>query len=135
VRPSESAARALITEIHAADHALDVERFLELLTPTARFQIGSQPALQGRSAVRAAVGGLFENVSGVNHALEDLWIGEQTVVFQAAVTYTLKDRRSVCLPYVDVLRLVEERQVEDYRIFIDLFPLMAALAKSGGETS
>jgi hypothetical protein len=132
VKITEVAARALISEIHAADHSLDVERFLALLTPTVRLQLGSQPELHGHSAVRAAISGLFQKLAGIDHQLKELWLSERTMAFQAAVTYTLPDRRAVQLPYVDVLRLADEHRVEDYRIYIDLSPLMVALATTGG---
>jgi len=128
MRFTRGAARAVIGEIHAADHALDVDRFLALLAPTVCFQLGSQPQLHGLAAVRGAVDGLFRSLAGVEHALRDFWLGERTIVFQADVTYTLPGRPQIVLPYVDVLRMSGQLLVEDYRIFIDLSPLMAALS-------
>jgi hypothetical protein len=132
MRITEVAARALIAEIHAADHALDVERFLAVLSPTVRLRLGSQPELHGLESVREAIAGLFRGLSGVDHRLEQLWFGEQSVAFTAVVTYTLKDRRTIRLPYVDVLRFADEQHVDDYRIYIDLAPLAAALSALGG---
>ena len=132
MRVTESVAQSLIAEIHAADHALDVDRFLRVLTPTARLQLGSQSQLQGHSTIRAVISDLFQRVSRIDHTLKDHWLRERTIAFQADVRYTLADGRAIRLPYVDVLQLADESHVEDYRIFIDLSPLMVALATSRG---
>lgn len=124
---SRADAESLVGRIHAADHALDLPAFLALLDPHVRLRLGSQPPLEGTESVRLAIAGLFSQLTGIRHRLLDLSVQGTTITFEAEITYTVKDGRTVTLPYVDVLRVGGDGLITDYRIYIDLAPLFALL--------
>lgn len=125
-RDPQSTHGSLIERVFAADAALDADAFVKLLSDDVRLRIGSQPALQGKAAVRQAIGGVFGMMrAGLEHKLHERWESAETIVYEAEVTYHLKDGRDVDLPYTNVLRLTGNGLVQDYSIYIDLAPLSA----------
>jgi ketosteroid isomerase-like protein len=119
--------QTLISAIARADAALDLEGFLALLAPDAVMRIGSQPALVGVHAIRAAIAGLFGAMrSGVIHEVTRVWGDNTSLVYQAEATFPLKDGRDLTLPYVNVLDVGPDRRVLRYVIAIDLAPMRGA---------
>ncbi len=117
-------AEALIRRIFAADGALDTGAFLAVLDPGGTLRIGSQPALQGRAAIRPAIAGLFAGQrKGIEHRLLRAWGSSGMLVYEAEATFHLRDGRDVRLPYVNVLQVPAKGLATDYRIYIDLSPL------------
>jgi SnoaL-like domain len=112
----------LIQRIYAADEALDAKAFVSLLTADVNFRLGSYPPAIGREAVHRMVADFFTTIAGLKHHLLEVWERDNTIIFQAEVTYTRPDRSQVTLPYMDVLKLDGDR-VKDYKIYIDLAPL------------
>ena len=66
---SEQAADSDIGGLFAAIDAQDGAAFVGYLTDDAVFRFGSAPAVQGRSAVRAAVEGFFDSIAGLSQDL------------------------------------------------------------------
>lgn len=123
---SLEAARILVAKVQAADAALNVEAFVSLLTPDVVFRIGSQPILQGREAVRSAINGLFALMRRIEHHTLDLWVEGDRIALQAEVTFAMTSGNEVTLPYMNVLS-VEDQYIRDYRIHIDLQPVLASI--------
>ena len=114
----------IVDQVFAADGAMNTAAFVALLTDDASLRIGSHPALQGKAAITEAVNGVFAMMrSGLEHRLIEMWGTDDVLVYEAEVTYRLKDGRDLVLPYTNVLRLADTGRVADYRIYIDLAPL------------
>jgi len=118
-----STAEQVVDAVFAADAALDVEAFLNVLTPNATFRLGSQPQLTGRDAIRPVVQGLFDSVRSLKHRMIELWISGDKVALRGEVTMTRKDGTTNLVPYMNSLQITENGLVSDYRIHIDMSPL------------
>ncbi len=106
--------------------ARDADAFASYLTPEARFRYGSQPAVDGQSAIRAHVAGFFAGLEGLRHELAGFWWGEQgrTCFVQGEVTYTLPGGACVSLPFANLLHMQGDK-VGEYLIYADPSPLFA----------
>lgn len=124
-----AAARRFIEAVFRADAAADIDAFLALLTADVTLRLGSQPALTGQAAVRAALGGLFAMLEdGIRHRLIAAWGGADSLAYQAEATLRLRAGQDVALPYVNVVRFAPDGRARDYRIHIDMAPLFQAVA-------
>ncbi len=102
--------------------AMDVGAFLDFLEDDACFRFGSAPAVAGKGAVREAIESFFASIKGLRHEIVETWFHGETVICQGQVTYTRIDDSSVTLPFVNVLRMREDR-IGEYLIYIDIKPL------------
>jgi hypothetical protein len=131
---------AHIAAFHAAvkaDKERDAALFAALFLEDGEFHLGSAPALRGPRAIEGGVAAFFGSLgAGIEHELRAAWETDDTLVWQADVTWTLGDGRRVTAPYVNVLRFAGD-QVRDYRVHVDLSaltPPVVATAESGDET-
>lgn len=108
-----------IETIFAADQAMDADRFVSVLTDKATMRIGGGSVIEGRDCIRLVVVELFSGFASISHALVQAYDHPQRLIYEAEVTYGLKDGRSLVLPYVNVLRFADDL-IDDYRIYIDL---------------
>jgi 4-carboxymuconolactone decarboxylase len=125
-----SPAEQVVHAVFAADAALDVEAFLNVLTPDAQFRMGSQPELTGRDAIRPVVQALFDSVRSLKHQMIELWVSGDRVALRGEVTITLKDGTTSLAPYMNSLLMTENGLVSDYRIHIDMSLLKSKVNRS-----
>jgi hypothetical protein len=102
----------------------DTTGFLRFVTADARFQFGNAPALAGREAIGAAVGGFFQSIRSLRHVIHDSWSRDDSLVCRGEVTYTRHDGAEVTVPFVNVFYL-HGTLIGEYRIYVDLAPLFA----------
>lgn len=114
--------RAELSKVFEAIDRKDADGFVSFLTEDATFRFGSQEAVNGREAVRAAVAAFFESIEGLSHRVMDTWQGDGSLVMEGEVTYRTLDQREVTVPFVDVFRLQDGR-IKDYLVYIDPSPL------------
>ena len=124
-------ARALIDRVFAADHARDLDGFLELLTDDVRLQIGGLVDVRGKSAARRAIAALFAAMHGITHRLvRGPFEDGDGVTYVAEVTFDRKLFGRLTLPYAIVLTRRGDR-FSEYAIEIDTSPLVAPVAGLG----
>jgi len=111
--------------LFASIDAMDAEGFVGFLAPDAVFRFGSAPQVEGRSAIRDAVGGFFQSIGGVHHELHRFVAGDDSIFCEGEVTYTRLDGSKVTLPFADVFE-TRDGLISLYRIYIDIAPLFAA---------
>ncbi|MEO1039609.1 MAG: nuclear transport factor 2 family protein [Pseudomonadota bacterium] len=91
------------------------------------FRMGNLEPLLGRDAVIGAFLQTDENFSGITHDIMGAWTGTwdkgEVVSVEALATYNRSGRTPVTIPVTSTLRLNADRQVADYRIFIDPAPV------------
>lgn len=116
--------RSVVENTFAADASLDAARFASRLTPDATFQLGGNPAVIGREAIRATVEQTFAAFEKVEHTLRAAYELDDVLVYEADVHYTFRGGRRVQLPYVNVLRFSGDL-VGSYRIYLDLSGVQA----------
>ena len=113
-----------INGLFAAIDAMDIDRFLACLTTDASFRFGSSPAATGHDEIRAAVGGFFETIGGLSHAISAAFSSDETLVCEGEVTYTRHDGSTITLPFADVFEY-DDNLIADYKIYMDIGPLYA----------
>ena len=112
-------------KLFASIDRMDVESFLAFIAPNGTFRFGSAPPARGHAAIREAVGGFFESIAGLEHAVHRVVTDDGVAVVEGEATYTRHDGSTISLPFVNVFEL-EGALVSDYRIYIDIAPLFAA---------
>jgi hypothetical protein len=63
-------------------------------------------------------------IAGIKHRLLDVWAFDDAIVSRIEVTYARKDGSTLTVPAATIWR-VRDRQIDDYRIYIDVAPLFA----------
>ena len=114
-----SAAGPDTAALFAAIDRKDAAAFASRLTADAVFRFGSAPGVAGRDAIAAAVGGFFDSIAGLSHAVHKvLWDGG-TQVCEGEVTYERHDGSTLTVPFVDVFEY-EGDLISEYKIYIDI---------------
>jgi ketosteroid isomerase-like protein len=110
--------------LFAAIDAKDTQAFLGFLAEDAVFRFGSAPAVHGRKAIAAAVGGFFGTIAACSHEISHTISDGSTLVCEGNVTYTRADGSCITLPFADILEY-EGELIRDYKIYMDISPLYA----------
>jgi ketosteroid isomerase-like protein len=116
-----------VRDLFAALDAGDIAGVLQLLTEDVRFQLGSSEPTVGRDGFAAGAASLRTVVASLSHELTTLWSvdePEPAVICEMAVTYERHDGRRLTLPCLNVFRL-RDGQIADYRIYMDINPVLA----------
>jgi ketosteroid isomerase-like protein len=108
--------------LFAAIDAKDADRFASFLTEDGRFVYGSNPAVEGRAAVREFVAGFFGQLKALHHSVEKVWEHPGELLLRGRASYTLPDDRVVTVPFVNVFTLAGEK-IRAYEVFVDPTPL------------
>jgi ketosteroid isomerase-like protein len=116
-----------IDELFAAIDRKDAVAFAGFLAPDASFRFGNLPAVVGRDAIIAFVGGFFGAVQGVRHRLEDRWRVADATIVTGNVTYTRHDGSTLSVPFANVMKS-QGGGIRDYIIFVDNSALFAPAA-------
>jgi limonene-1,2-epoxide hydrolase len=119
---SEQAADSDIGGLFAAIDAQDGAAFVGYLTDDAVFRFGSASAVQGRSAVQAAVEGFFDSIAGLSHRIHKTLRHADTLVCEGEVTYTRRDGSTITIPFANVFEY-DGDLIAKYKIYIDIGPL------------
>jgi len=112
------AKHTFINDMLAAIDRKDAKAFAAFLTPDAKFRFGNNPAVAGREAIEATVGGFFKAIKSVSHDLENQWSLPDTAICTGMVTYTRHDDSTLQVPFANVMKL-RPGGIHDYLIFTD----------------
>jgi ketosteroid isomerase-like protein len=112
----------IVQTIFDADGAMDADLFVSVLAERATMRVAGGSLVEGRDHIRSMVVELFAGFSSISHALVRAHDRADYLIYEAEVTYGLKDGRLLVLPYANILRFVGDL-IDDYRIYIDLSPL------------
>jgi len=115
---------AFIRQLLTTIDARDAQAFAAFLTNDASFRFGNHPAVIGREAIEATVGGFFGAIKSLSHHLEEQWCLPDVVICSGSVTYTRHDGSSLQVPFANILKL-RRGAICDYRIFVDNSALFA----------
>ena len=114
---------SVTTDLFADIDRMDTHAFASHLSEDCRLRFGNAEPVAGRSAIEAAITGFFAMIKGLSHDIVNQWDVGDTTVIESEVTYTRLDERQVTVPVVTIYRRGEEL-IDDYRIFIDLAPVL-----------
>jgi hypothetical protein len=119
-----------VAQLFASIDVMDTDAFVAHFAEDAVFRFGNAEPAQGRAAIRETLVGFFGSIGGLNHLVTGIWRGEwergTVLSVETAVTYTRADgSQTPTLPATSTLRLDGEL-IQDYRIFVDASPIVAA---------
>ncbi|WP_168788679.1 nuclear transport factor 2 family protein [Paraburkholderia aromaticivorans] len=117
-----TAAFEYASEVYEAVDSTDEQRLARFLTENCTFVYGNSEPVIGRANVAESSKKFMALIAGIEHHLLDVWAFEDVIVSRLEVTYTRKDGSTLTLPAVTIWR-VRSRQIDDYRIYIDVTPL------------
>jgi ketosteroid isomerase-like protein len=105
--------------------SMDPDAWARYLAEDVTMYFGNGEPVHGRQAVRDAWAGFCATIDGVSHELVEQWENPPATIVEAHVTYTRKDGQSVTVPCVTIYRTNGDDLIDDYRIFIDVAPVLA----------
>lgn len=111
-------------ELLADIDSLEPDRFAAHLAKDAVMRFGNAEPVRGRAAVRDAWAAFCATVDAVHDDVVARWDVEGATIVEADVTYTRTDGHRVPVPVVTIYRARGDL-IDDYRVFIDLAPVLA----------
>lgn len=102
----------------------DLDAFIDSLTDDVVVKFANHPPAVGKEQVRAAIGGFFETVDGMQHDFVEVHTERDVTVLEADIEYTRKDGARVRVPSATVLHRPDQH-VAHLRIYLDLAPVFA----------
>ena len=112
------------SEVYEAVDSKDEQRLARFLTETCTFVYANSDPVIGRANIAESSKNFMALIAGMKHQLLDVWAFDDVIVSRLEVTYTRKDESTLTVPAVTIWR-VRDRQIDDYRIYIDVAPLFA----------
>lgn len=116
--------REFVHAVFSAVDRQDAQAFAGFFAADAGFTFGNNPTVRGPAAIAAYCDQFYGALTGLSHETHDVWQDGDAIIVPATVTYTRKDRSTVPLPCVSVLRM-EGGKIRDYRVYMDINPLFA----------
>ena len=121
---AHNAAFKYASEVYEAVDSRDEQRLLPFLAENCAFVYGNSEPVIGRADAAEASKNFMALIAGIKHQLLDVWGFDDVIVSRLEVTYTRKDGSTLTVPAVTIWRM-HIRQIDDYRIYIDVAPLFA----------
>lgn len=102
---------------------LDAQAVTQHYTDDGQFRFANQEPARGKAAIEDMLQQFYGNVRDMKHRNTGLWLGDNTAVFEADVTFTRPDGSTVVIPASSIIRRRGDL-VEDFRIIMDASPIM-----------
>jgi ketosteroid isomerase-like protein len=112
------------SEVYEAVDSKDEQRLARFLSENCTFVYANSDPVTGRENIAASSKNFMALIAGIKHQLLDVWTFDDVIVSRLEVTYTRKDKSTLTVPAVTIWR-TRNRQINDYRIYIDVAPLFA----------
>jgi ketosteroid isomerase-like protein len=112
------------SEVYEAVDSKDERRLARFLTENCTFVYANSEPVIGRENIAESSKNFLALIAGIKHQLLDVWAFDDVIVSRLEVTYTRKDGSTLTVPAVTIWRM-RNRQIDDYRIYIDVAPLFA----------
>ena len=112
------------SEVYDAVDSKDEQRLARFLTENCTFVYANSDPVVGRENVAESSKNFMALIADIKHQLLDVWAFDDVIVSRLEVTYTRKDGSTLTVPAVTIWRM-RNRQIDDYRIYIDVAPLFA----------
>lgn len=109
---------------------MDVHAWASHLAPDAVMRVGNDAPVHGRDGCREALAAFCARIEGLHHELVELWEHGEATIVEANVTCRRGDGREVTLPVVTIYRTGTDGLISDYRVYADVAPVRAALARA-----
>jgi ketosteroid isomerase-like protein len=119
---ASTAAFEYASEVYEAVDSKDERRLARFLTENCTFVYANNDPVIGRANVAEHSKNFMALIAGIKHQLLDVWAFDDVVISRIEVTYTREDGSTLTVPAVTIWR-IRARQIDDYRIYIDVAPL------------
>jgi ketosteroid isomerase-like protein len=117
----ESQIRRLFEAVDDKDTGYLANHFADDIT----FRFGNADVVEGRPAVVAACQAFLASIAGIRHVIEHLWqVDADRIIAVATVHYERLDGGRLTLPCANSFRM-RDGEVSDYRIYMDITPVLA----------
>jgi ketosteroid isomerase-like protein len=113
-----------VSKVNEAVDSMDERRLAPFLTKNCTFVYANHAPVIGRENIAETSKAFMALIAEIKHRLLDTWAIDDVIVSRLEVTYTRKDGSTLTVPAVTIWRM-RERQIDDYRIYIDVAPLFA----------
>ena len=112
------------SEVYKAVDSKDEQQMARFLTENCTFVYANSDPVVGRENIAESSKQFMALIADIKHQLHDVWGFGDVIVSRLEVTYTRKDGSTLTVPAVTIWR-VRNKQIDDYRIYIDVAPLFA----------
>ncbi len=112
------------SQTYAHIDAMNMEGFIDGLTPTIALTVGNNPTMIGHEAVRGGIGAFWASINGLKHKIQNVIEQNGLTVLEALIDYQRKDGRTVEIPCVTILERSGEK-ISALRIYFDISPVYA----------
>ena len=119
-----TAAFEYASAVYEAVDSRDEQRLARFLTENCTFVYANNDPVIGRENIAEYSKKFMALIAGIKHRLLDVRAFDDVIVSRIEVTYTRKDGSTLTVPAATIWR-VRDRQIDDYRIYIDVAPLFA----------
>jgi ketosteroid isomerase-like protein len=92
------------------------------LTENCTFVYANSDPVIGRANAAASSKKFLDLLAAIKHELLEVWGFDDVIVSRIRVTYTRKDGSTLTIPAATIWR-VRDRQIDEYRIYVDIGPL------------
>ena len=107
-----------MNDLFASIDKKDAAGFGSHLHPDVEFRFGNGESVHGRENATAAVGGFFDSIQGIKHAMAEVKIADDIILSHGHVTYTRHDDSTLTVPFANVFYM-EDNLIKKYFIFVD----------------
>ena len=83
---------------------LQPDKVTQHYTEDGQFRFANNPPAQGKAAINQLLADFYANLKAISHRNVGLWLGDNSAVFEAEVTFTRKDNSQIMLPCASILR-------------------------------
>lgn len=101
---------------------LQPDKVTQHYTEDGQFRFANNPPAQGKAAINQLLADFYANLQAISHRNVGLWLGDNSAVFEAEVTFTRKDNSQIMLPCASILRR-RGTKVYDFRMVMDVSPV------------
>ncbi len=105
--------------------SFDPDNVVQHYTEDGQFRFANQEPARGKTAIAQLLAEFYKNLQAMSHRNVGLWLGDNSAVFEAEVTFTRKDGSQLTLPAASIIRRRGEL-VFDFRMVMDVSPVLNA---------
>jgi ketosteroid isomerase-like protein len=124
-----------IRDLYALVDRGEVDRYLdEYYAEDARLRFASAPVVQGKPAIREALGHGHE-AHDMAHTFRNVWQQGDTTIIEFDVRYTFRDGNALDTQSLAILERSEDGRIRDMRVYLDHGPVQAMAEAAADQTS